>query len=100
MVEIRWTPQAAQDLDSITTFISHDSAQYASLFVIDLFQAVERIAAFPQSGRIVPELGNYQTLHVESGGYILRTGRGGAGSFLGCSQCKAEHQDASACLGW
>lgn len=69
MVEVRWTPQAAQDLDSITSFISHDSAQYASLFVIDLFQAVGRIAEFPQSGRIVPELGNPGVREIILGSY-------------------------------
>ena len=37
-------------------FIAKDSPQYARLFVVDVFQAVDRIADFPQSGRVVPEL--------------------------------------------
>jgi len=32
MAEIRWTPQAADDLEAITNFISTDSPQYARLF--------------------------------------------------------------------
>lgn len=56
MVEVRWTPQATEDLHSIVEFIARDSTQYARLLVIDVFQAVDRMAAFPQSGRIVPEL--------------------------------------------
>lgn len=58
MVEVRWTHQAYQDLNAIVEFIAKDSAQYARLFVIDIFQAVDRIAEFPKSGRMVPELGN------------------------------------------
>lgn len=58
MVDLRWTPQASADLDSIVEFISKDSPQYARLFVIDIFQTVERIAEFQKSGRVVPEVNN------------------------------------------
>ena len=56
MAQVRWTPQAADDLDSIAEFISQDSPQYSSLFVIDVLYAVERLNQFPKSGRIVPEM--------------------------------------------
>jgi addiction module RelE/StbE family toxin len=55
MAEVRWTPQAGDDLDAIADFISEDSPHYASLFVIDVLAAVERLESFPRSGRIVPE---------------------------------------------
>jgi plasmid stabilization system protein ParE len=32
MAEVRWTPQAADDLEAITAFIAKDSASYAKLF--------------------------------------------------------------------
>jgi plasmid stabilization system protein ParE len=51
MVEVRWTHQAYQDLQAIVEFIAKDSSQYARLFVVDIFQTVERIAEFPKSGR-------------------------------------------------
>ena len=35
MVELRWTPQAADDLEAITNFIAADSPHYASLFAIE-----------------------------------------------------------------
>lgn len=70
MAEVRWTPQALADLTAITEFIAQDSPHYASLFVLDVFAAVERLERFPESGRIVPEkhepkireiiLGNYR----------------------------------------
>ena len=56
MAELRWTPQAANDLESITNFIAADSPHYASLFALDVLTSVERLQVFPRSGRVVPEL--------------------------------------------
>ena len=53
---MRWTPQAADDLEAIAEFIAADSPHYARLFAADVPPAVERLASFPRSGRIVPEL--------------------------------------------
>jgi len=72
VAEVRWTPQAADDLEAIAGFIGEDSPHYASIFVIDVLAAAERLADFPQSGRMVPEtqdtsvretlLGNYRII--------------------------------------
>ena len=48
MVEVRWTPQAADDLEVIADFISVDSSHYASLFVIDVLDATRRLENLPQ----------------------------------------------------
>lgn len=50
-----WSPTAKLDLKDIAAFIAEDSASAAERFVMSLFQAVERLADFPESGRIVPE---------------------------------------------
>ena len=71
MVEVRWTLQASDDLDSIAQFISKDSPPYARLFVSDVFQAVERLSEFPKSGRIVPELNDPVIREVILGNYRL-----------------------------
>ena len=71
MVEVRWTPQACQDLQAIIEFIEKDSSQYARLFVVNIFQAVERIAEFQKSGRMVPELGNPAVRELILGNYRL-----------------------------
>ena len=55
MAEVRWTQQASDDLEAITEFIALDSPHYASLFVSDIFQTLERIETFPDCGRVVPE---------------------------------------------
>jgi plasmid stabilization system protein ParE len=79
MVEVRWTLQASQDLGSIVAFLDKDSFQYARLFVVDIFQAIERIAEFPESGRMVPEFGDPVVREVILGNYRLVYRLGGKG---------------------
>ncbi len=50
-----WSPSAQLDVKDIAVFIAEDSPSAAKRFVQSLFQAVERLADFPESGRIVPE---------------------------------------------
>ena len=71
MAEVRWTAQAAEDLESIADFIARDSPQYARLFVLDVLHAVERLAAFPRSGRALPELSDPAIREVLLGAYRI-----------------------------
>lgn len=71
MAEVRWTPQATDDLNAIAEFISKDSPHYSSLLVLDVLQAVERLTAFPQSGRIVPEINEPLVREVILGSYRI-----------------------------
>jgi toxin ParE1/3/4 len=52
---LTWSPDALRDLESIRAYIAEDSARYADLVVCRIVTTVERLAAFPESGRIVPE---------------------------------------------
>ncbi len=71
MAEVRWTPQAADDLEAITDFIAADSPHYASLFAINVLAAVERLADFPKSGRTVPEFDDPGIREVLFRGYRI-----------------------------
>ncbi len=71
MAEIRWTPQAADDLEAIAEFISADSPHYAGLFVLNVLRAVERLERFPKLGRIVPEADNPSIREVLLGNYRI-----------------------------
>jgi len=51
-----WSPQALHDLQSVRDYIAQDSPTYATLVVQRIVAAVERLATFPESGRVVPEL--------------------------------------------
>lgn len=71
MAEVRWTPQAANDLDAIAEFISQDSPHYSSLFVLDVLYAVDRLDQFPKSGRVVPEIDDPLIREVILGNYRI-----------------------------
>jgi toxin ParE1/3/4 len=52
---IFWTPIAVQDLRDICDFISRDNLIAAQRLGEELIKQSEAMAAFPQSGRMVPE---------------------------------------------
>lgn len=69
MTAIRWSPQAADDLDAIRSFIARDSAHYAQLVVQRLVVAIDILTTSPQMGRVVPELRNPEVREVIVGAY-------------------------------
>lgn len=58
MVEVIWTEPALQQLSDIAEYIAMDDPAAASHLVEEVLGQTERLAAFPQSGRIPPELPN------------------------------------------
>ncbi len=50
-----WSPLARLDLKDIAAYIAEDNPLAAQCFVNSLFQAVERLTDFPDSGRVVPD---------------------------------------------
>lgn len=55
-MELRWTASAVSDLEDIRDYIAKDSEFYALRLLEKIFQAVERLNFFPESGRVVPEV--------------------------------------------
>jgi plasmid stabilization system protein ParE len=53
---ILWSDRARLDLLEIGDFIARDKPQAAERWVAKILNAIERTAAFPASGRIVPEI--------------------------------------------
>ena len=64
MIPILWSPQALHDLQSIREYIARDSTLYADLVVRRIVACVDRLASFPESGRVVPECGDPQIREV------------------------------------
>ncbi|MCX6153321.1 MAG: type II toxin-antitoxin system RelE/ParE family toxin [Candidatus Kapabacteria bacterium] len=62
--KIRWSAKAADNLESIFTFIAQDSAFYASITAQKIFKLIENLSIFPESGRIVPELNNSEISEI------------------------------------
>lgn len=55
MIIVRWTPQAADDLQAIYDFIARDSPYYAQLTVDNIISSIDLLTRFPLMGRQVPE---------------------------------------------
>ena len=71
MARINWTDQALVDLDEICEFIARDAPRYAQLFADRLFESVERLKEFPNSGRVVPEMGIENIREIIFGNYRI-----------------------------
>ncbi len=69
MVEVKWTDQARIELAEIGEFISRDSERYAKIVVSALIESTERLRRFPNSGRMVPEIGSRNIREVIWGNY-------------------------------
>jgi len=52
---VRWTQRALGDLREINDFIARDSERAAEAMVDRLQRAPDRLAVFPESGRVMPE---------------------------------------------
>lgn len=64
-----WSPQAVRDVESIREYIAQDSPRYAQLTVDRIITSVDRLRAFPQSGRVVPERGDPEIREVIVGAF-------------------------------
>jgi len=56
MARLTWTEPALRDLETIAECIALDKPEAARAFVRKVFGAAERLALFPKSGRVPPEI--------------------------------------------
>lgn len=52
-----WSPMARLDLRDLLAYIAEDDPVAAQNFARGVVDVIERLAEFPQSGRVVPEFG-------------------------------------------
>ena len=64
-------PRAVRDLEAIVRYISANDPPAGLRFGSALVQKVEAIGTFPESGRIVPELGDKTIREVFHGSYRI-----------------------------
>lgn len=57
-LEVRWSPEAIEDLDAIAEYIARDSEYYARAVVTETLSASRSTGEFSLIGRIVPEIGD------------------------------------------
>ena len=70
-MNVHWTETAQEHLAAIHAYIAHDSLEYASRMVDRVTQRSQQIAAFPLSGRRVPEYDIDQIREVIEGPYRI-----------------------------
>lgn len=68
-MRIVWSPLALERVEDIAQYIAEDKPDAAIEWVDDLFAIVERLADFPESGRMVPEVGSRRIREVIFGTY-------------------------------
>ena len=56
MAEVVWTEHALSNLNDIAEYIGFDNVSAAEKLVCNVLDSVERLEAFPESGRIPSEL--------------------------------------------
>ena len=69
MVEIIWAEQAIEDWESIAQFHSATSIKYMTLILQEIERGVSRLARFPFSGRVVPEINNLNIREIVQNRY-------------------------------
>lgn len=57
-LEVKWSPEAIEDLESIAEYIARDSGNYARAVVTEILSVSRNIRESPLIGRVVPEVGD------------------------------------------
>ena len=68
-MKIVWSPLALERVEDIAWYIAEDNPDAAVRWVDDLFATVERLADYPKSGRMVPEVGSHRIRELIFGAY-------------------------------
>jgi toxin ParE1/3/4 len=71
VTRIVWTQEAISDLESARDYIARTSPHYGNVVAARLVEAMDRVADFPKSGRVVPELHQEDTREVIHGLYRI-----------------------------
>jgi toxin ParE1/3/4 len=68
---ILWSPLAIDRVTEIAEYIAVDNPGAAENWVDTVFEKVENLKSFPESGRIVPETGNENIRELIYGNYRI-----------------------------
>ena len=64
MAEIRWSPIATGDYESIIMYYEKTSPKFAQNLAKKIIYIIENLILFPKMGRIVPELDNVEIREI------------------------------------
>jgi len=64
MVEIRWSPLATDDYESVISYYEKTAPKFAQNFAKKIIIIIENLSKFPKMGRIVPEIENIEIREI------------------------------------
>ena len=68
-MKVEWSPLALDRVTDIARYIANDNPGAAARWVNELFDSVQRLGDFPESGRVVPEVGVRRIRELIFGAY-------------------------------
>lgn len=68
-MKLTWSPLAIERVSEIAEYIAQDKPTAAEKWVDKIFNLVEILSEFPESGRVVPEMNNKMFREIISGNY-------------------------------
>jgi toxin ParE1/3/4 len=68
---LRWSPLAVERVSEIAEYIARDNPGSAENWVNSVFEKVEKLKTFPESGRVVPEINNRTIRELTYGDYRI-----------------------------
>ena len=71
MARVTITPEAWRDLQSIYLYLAGQSMERAARVTDEIAAAAERLADFPESGRVIPESGSLRLREIFVHSYRL-----------------------------
>jgi plasmid stabilization system protein ParE len=69
--KVVWSPEAIEDIESISDYIARDSEFYARAVVTKILDVARSVKDFPFIGRVVPEFGQEEIRERFVYGYRL-----------------------------
>lgn len=70
-MKIIWSPLAIERINEIADYIAEESPEASIKWIDDVFSKVERLEAFPLSGRPVPEIDRSDIREILFGNYRI-----------------------------
>jgi len=70
-LKITWSPLAVEQVRDIVSYIALDKPSAAETWAEKIFDAVDRLTTFPDSGRVVPEINRKEIREIVQANYRI-----------------------------
>ncbi len=70
-MKLIWSPLSLERIIEISKFISEDKPSAAKKWIEDVFNSVDGLNKFPESGRVVPEVNRQEIREILFGNYRI-----------------------------